>query len=208
MACCLFASVGLSSTVFWDGGGNGTDWHDPLNWSGHSVPTLTNDVVIDLPGTNVTVTIASSSVSIRSLQCQESLDVSGGNLTVTGGSAVIAGSLIVVSNRSLTATGTNASLTATGPTEVSGASLYALNGATLSLPQLASYRHTGGNGYDRVLQASGAGSVLDLSGVTNVVGSTNFYTDLSIQALAGGRVDLSGVREMTLPGTSYYQRGI
>src|ERR1017187_8049809 len=111
MASCLFAGVGLSSTVYWDGGGNGTNWNDPLNWSGHVVPAPTNDVVIDVSDTNITVTIVSN-VTIRSVQCQESLFVAAGSLTVTNGNSVIAGSLTVANGCSLTASGMTLTLTA------------------------------------------------------------------------------------------------
>src|SRR5690349_10625040 len=42
------------AAVSWDGGGNGTSWSDPLNWSTNSLPGLNDDVLIDVPG-NVTI---------------------------------------------------------------------------------------------------------------------------------------------------------
>ncbi len=41
-----------------------------------------------------------------------------------------------------------------------------------------------------------AGSVLDLSHVTSITGGTNWNSDLTIEAVAGGRIDLAGVQQI------------
>ena len=38
----------LLSTVYWDGGGDGTSWSDPKNWSADVLPGVTDDVTIDV----------------------------------------------------------------------------------------------------------------------------------------------------------------
>ena len=51
-----FATAGYAATIQWDGGGDGTNWNQALNWVGDVAPSATNDVVIDVPGTNITIT--------------------------------------------------------------------------------------------------------------------------------------------------------
>ncbi|MEO1448358.1 MAG: hypothetical protein AAFV07_02460, partial [Bacteroidota bacterium] len=39
----------------WDGGGDGINWHDPINWEEDRLPTLMDRAIVDLPGTEVVV---------------------------------------------------------------------------------------------------------------------------------------------------------
>ncbi|NOS71815.1 MAG: hypothetical protein HOP33_18035, partial [Verrucomicrobia bacterium] len=82
------------------------------------------------------------------------------------------------------------------------ASLNVSGGSVLSLPALRSYLKDGCAG--TTLQASGAGSVLALPALTNLVAATpSVYgcAGLSVQALAGGQVLLTSL--MNLDGTVY-----
>ena len=63
----------LLTAVSWDGGGDGVNWTDPVNWSGNLVPVSADDVVIDVPGT-ISVTMASGTPTIRSLTCRREPD--------------------------------------------------------------------------------------------------------------------------------------
>jgi filamentous hemagglutinin family protein len=76
----------LSLAIFWDGGGSDGLWLTPANWSGDALPVSTDDVTIGaLAGT---VTLASGTHSINSLQCDASLVVSGGaSLTLSNSSS-------------------------------------------------------------------------------------------------------------------------
>ncbi|HSL32826.1 MAG TPA: Ig-like domain-containing protein, partial [Candidatus Limnocylindrales bacterium] len=76
----------LAGLVDWDGGGDGADWNDPLNWSGDVLPGPTSHVIIDLAG--ATVTHASGVTSILSLNTFEALDLSGGSISVATTSTV------------------------------------------------------------------------------------------------------------------------
>ena len=40
----------LFAAVHWDGGGNGSDWSDPINWNTNQVPTANDDVTINVGG--------------------------------------------------------------------------------------------------------------------------------------------------------------
>ncbi|MGH2541635.1 MAG: hypothetical protein ACRDIB_02480, partial [Ardenticatenaceae bacterium] len=51
----FFSEEVAADTVYWDGGGDGSSWHDPFNWNPNTMPGATQHVVIDVPG-DVTVT--------------------------------------------------------------------------------------------------------------------------------------------------------
>ena len=81
-------------------------------------------------------------------------------------------------------------------TNIDGANLYVSGGAVLSLPGVTSYRAGCAN---VTWEASGAGSILQLAGLTTLQGASCGGT-LSIQALSGGQVLLSNVA--TIPSNS------
>ncbi|MEI7580129.1 MAG: hypothetical protein WCJ58_08965, partial [bacterium] len=64
--------VKASVTITWDGGGNGTSWSDPLNWSTNVVPVSTDEVLI---ATAATVNITEP-ITVKSLI----IGVPGGNV--------------------------------------------------------------------------------------------------------------------------------
>ena len=71
----------LLSTVSWDGGGADLLWHNPLNWSGDTLPGLSDDVLIDVPNGDVIVEILDD-VTVRSILGLEGLDIRTATLTV------------------------------------------------------------------------------------------------------------------------------
>ena len=81
--------------------------------------------------------------------------------------------------------------------DINGGSVLVSQGSTLSLPLVLSYEHTGTG--RTVLQAKDQGSVLDLSKMVTIVGSNNVVTTVAIEALSGGKLDLSSVREIVDP---------
>src|SRR5262249_2705967 len=88
----------------WTGGGDGTNWMDPANWSGNALPGANDDVFIDLPVGNASVQLGGGAqVSIHSFALDENLTLSdsasislavgatvsvhgNGTLTLAGGS--------------------------------------------------------------------------------------------------------------------------
>ena len=79
-----------------------------------------------------------------------------------------------------------------GATSIDGTSLYANNGATLSLPNVTGYTEYNNN--SPTFQAYDAGSEIDLPGLTGLSGMDNW---LYIDARQGGEVDLSQVASIT-----------
>ena len=66
----------LLAIVNWDGGGDGTNWADPLNWDTDSVPTLADDVIINVAGSPL-VRIVNSSQAVNSVMSSEALEIFG-----------------------------------------------------------------------------------------------------------------------------------
>ncbi len=122
-AACPLLRAG---TVTWIGGSG--DWADATKWSGGSLPGPNDDAVIDTSNGSITVTI-SGTVQVASIQCQETLLLSGG--AIQGASVTIGGdgSLVVQS-------GTLDGVTLNGILDVgstyNGANLTVTNGLVLN----------------------------------------------------------------------------
>ena len=159
----------LLSNVAWTGNGDGTSWTDASNWSDDAVPTASDDVTIDLSG-NPTIEITSGTQSVNSLSSTDLISISGGSLSVAANSTISGG--LTMTGGSLTASGSGVSLTVTGTTTVSGGSLFAENGASVSLTQLTSYA---GSNTTTTLEATGAGSTLTLANLATVTEGFNNY---------------------------------
>ncbi|MEK7678033.1 MAG: hypothetical protein AAB676_19550, partial [Verrucomicrobiota bacterium] len=132
----FLASVSMtnlwSATVTWDAGGSDKSWHNPQNWAGDIVPGSTDDVVVQTSNLQLEVR---SSVTIRGL-----------NL----GNGV-----------SLIAQGSGIRFTATSNAIIDGASISALQGATVSLPELTRYDLPEARSSYALWKADGPGSVLE-----------------------------------------------
>ena len=77
----------LLSTVTWNGGGNGTNWSDPLNWDGNILPGAADDVTINF----VTNTIVhdSGTDTVNNLTTNHLWEPAGGTLSVVTTTQVI-----------------------------------------------------------------------------------------------------------------------
>jgi hypothetical protein len=176
----------LLAAVFWDGGGNGTSWEDPLNWSNNLLPTAADDVTIDVAG-SPNITLSSGLQSIHSLVLAESLSVNGGTLAVAT-SAALTGSLTV--NGGTIANGTWDSTGGTfqaGSSTASTLNAVALNGDLL-LPGGANLRIVGG------LTLGAAGRVR-LTGA-----SANSLGFVGSQTLVSGTISLENTAALGFVG--------
>ncbi len=127
-----------AGTVYWVAAGSGA-WSNPNNWSTGRIPIQFEDVVIDVPGGEQTITISGDYV-VRSLQSSESLVVTSGSLTVKADSYVD-GTLQLEENTALTVTGSGVDFTANSHTWIDGATLNALQGSSLHLPLVTSFEN-------------------------------------------------------------------
>jgi hypothetical protein len=97
----------LLAAIWWDGGGDGVNWRDPINWSGDNLPQWGDDATIDVPGEATIVHATAWVERLRTLTCAESLVLIGGeistdvswlqtgSLTVAGATVSGAGNLII-----------------------------------------------------------------------------------------------------------------
>ena len=187
----------LLSNVSWTGSGDGKSWTDPSNWSDDAVPAASDNVTINL-SSNPTIQITTGNQAVQSVTSTDPISISGGSLAVTANSTLSGG--LTMTGGSLTASGSSVTLSVTGTTTVSGASLTAESGATLSLPQLTSYSNPAGSS-SNVLEATGTGSTLNLPALTSLGTLQNW---LYIQANQGGHTLLPALDALA-SNSSYLQ---
>jgi hypothetical protein len=180
---CLFACLvaGHAAVINWSGADDGTNFNNPTNWIGNVVPGPFDDAVITSgAGSGIVVT---SSVTVLSIQCSKAFSVSNGVFAVTAGSSQISGAFTLASGMALQAGGAGTSFTASGPVSADDANFYVSDGAVVALPNLANYTKSCNGAYWTV---TGAGSVLNLPGLTNFNGAACSFP--AIQAQAGGQL--------------------
>jgi hypothetical protein len=198
----------LLALVTWDGGGGDDRWENAANWTGDAVPGATDDAQIDVTGSLRTIVIDTTSVTVRSLNSQENLQVKGtGNFSIDsqaalGTTSIIAGGLLLAPSRSLTVAGSGTNVQFVGVSNIDGGSLLVSAGGSLDLPGVASYTKSSVDGTDSLLQANGAGSVIEMRNLLNI--TVNFDSNIIVNATGGGTVNLSKLDTVTFPGD---QRG-
>jgi hypothetical protein len=166
-------------------------WTVGSNWSTGAVPTSNEAVIIDVPGATPTITISSGNQSVLYITASDPLSITGGSLSVAAYSTI--GDGLSMTGGSLVASGAGTVLAVTGTTAVSGASLYAEGGATLSLSQLTTYTNSTAS---TMLEATGTGSVLSLPDLTSIT-DTSEFVETDVEALAGGDVELPLVTQIS-----------
>lgn len=82
----------LFAAVSWDGGGDGSSWNDPNNWSGDSTPADNDNVTI--AAGSPTIVLSGASEQVATLTCSRQLAISGTLLTVTSSATLNALSAI------------------------------------------------------------------------------------------------------------------
>lgn len=73
----------LLANVVWDGGGDGVNWGDPLNWNTNLLPGAGDDVTVAAGPTAVQFWV--ESVHIRTLIAGRTIQVNGGSISATMG---------------------------------------------------------------------------------------------------------------------------
>ena len=76
----MFESRLYLAAVAWDGGGDGSRWSDPLNWSNDGLPGEADDMTIDFGGNNVQHDAGFDTV--HSLITTNPFELAGGTLHV------------------------------------------------------------------------------------------------------------------------------
>ena len=124
----------------------------------------------------------------------------GVDLLYDGSGTLPLGSLRSVTDGRVTASGVSVALPLLA--DADGSSLFATGGGKLSLPALRGYNEGSVVSPQVVtLQATGAGSVLDLGGLQSITNGTLYGSLLEIQALSGGTVDLHNALRIVDPSS-------
>jgi len=207
-----------AATIQWDGGGDGSSWHDRLNWVGDVLPGATDDVIINVPDSNAVIkfTASSGTRTVRSIVSDEAFELSGGSLMVSSGASELR-STCSLTGGTLTATGAGTTLVVTGATTIQNTNINAQNGAIATFqmatslsnvnlaasgggqilfPVVTSY--AGWNQADNTIQATGTGSRIDLGQLTTLVGGGTDpdypypWRYVYLKVLDGGELKVSG----------------
>lgn len=180
----LMAQFSRAATITWTAGSG--DWGVAANWNSNAVPGP-GDIALIPSGPAITVTHSSNYDTIQSVQCSQNLVLTGGTLTVTAGSSTVSGSLAVNNGSTLEASG--ASLTCSGSATADDGNFYVSGGGSISLPTLQNYTKEC-NGANWTV--TGAGSILSLTGLTNITGEVCSFPTIQIEA--GGQLQMPNVR--------------
>ena len=131
-----------------------------------------------------------------------------GQMTVSGsatqfmilGNVQVGGDLDLHPGMTLIATGGDASLSVTGNVELEGVDLRAVDGAVISFPAVTEIQHQSVDFNDDLyIEAQGAGSRIELDGVTTITGGTHRGADVFVFAHEGGVISLSNVETVMDP---------
>ncbi len=185
--------------VYWRASGTGsvlelpglTNLTEPTCYDALTIQGLSGGEVI--LGNVITIEAANGSVSVQADGSNSLVNLSGLatnlsalSLEASGGGGVDLSSLAVSGNMNLTLNSGGFISTAQF-TNIDDASFYVTGGEVLALPGVTAEHPACGS---MTWKASGAGSVLDLPGLTNLT-EPACYDALTIQALSGGQVILS-----------------
>jgi len=145
--------------------------------------------------------LTSFSSSFGRLQASNGGAIQNGNLTSLAGvdlpldgvSTIATDQIASYTDGSMTVSG--GSFTLSNLTDLDDANVTVEGGTSLCLPGITSYTHDHtANG--RTLEATGAGSTLDLANLATVMASGGDFDSLYFEALAGGSVNLSALAQL------------
>jgi len=158
-ATVLLATALNAPAQDWDAGGDGTSWHDPTNWAGNTVPTLTNLVRINLAGGS-DVIITNTAVADRFIIGQgaagiQKLTINSGSLSTDSTTDHRIGQ---TSEGWLTMNGGTLTLTNGGYTSDAGGRLI-INGGSVSIGRPSSV----GTGSAGFLEINGSSATFNVS---------------------------------------------
>ena len=117
--------------------------------------------------------------------------LSGLTLTLDGTGSFPASQLASFTNGTINITGGTSSFAAL--TDLDGSNVTISGGAALNLSALTSYTGAAASEVNTTLEATGAGSVLDLSNLTTLSSTLGVDSGVAVEALAGGNVNLPGL---------------
>ena len=156
-------------------------------------------------GASVTITI-SGDVVVKSLNSSNSIVLSPNTtLRLTSSTSTISGNFLA-ERAELRIEGTGTQFSALGSANINAGSLIATDGAKILLPTVSSYSLLAAQSLVAVIRSEGSDSLIELPNVTAVTGSTEPYTNLKVESLAGGRVNMSRLNSVTDPAVGNTDR--
>jgi hypothetical protein len=172
----------LLAAVSWDGGGDGTNWGDPLNWSGNAIPLPADDVTINVAG-SPTIHLGTS-YNIHSLNNAETLNIHAGpNSFITLALEAASTNTGTIDFDIPTAGGY------AGTLSIPGTATFSNSGIIRSTAAASSFARITGSGSTAFTNAAG-GSIQVVTGQFEV--STSSFTQSgSITAAAGASLTVS-----------------
>ncbi len=165
------------------------------------ITSMTNGrvVVSNTPESFTALTNASGTQFIIngvSVDLSNVVNASGSQFTINA-AAINLGNVTDLSHGSVTLTG-GGTANLSKASNIDGASFFVSGGVTLALPAATNYNHAAtANDQYRTFQASGTGSLLDLGNLTSITNGTAYDSNIVIEALNGGTVDLHSVSQMS-----------
>ena len=208
----------MLSAVFWSGGGDGINWTDVNNWSGHALPAVADDVTINAAA-GVAVRLASGTQSIHSLTSTNPITLIGGTLavgttaqlsadltlsggTVYGGSFTTSGSKLIITSGG----GTLAGVTVNGPLDLTGGSVSAAVTGGLTLNGTATFGYDARLYFNGTQTLGGAGTVL-FQNVASSDPGLQANTDGMTLTLGPGVTVRGGTNHSARVGSTYWGGG-
>ncbi|MEA2238059.1 MAG: fibronectin-binding autotransporter adhesin [Thermoanaerobaculia bacterium] len=136
LAMVAVSSSAFCATVTWDAGGGDDNWSNPLNWTGDSLPTSSDDVVITTGGPGTVLLDQNATVKSINVLAGVTFHVQAGwVLTVSNPSTINTGAVLRIENSTFTGTGdllVQGSVVLDGGT-LAGSGLLYIDGGTMEV---------------------------------------------------------------------------
>jgi hypothetical protein len=176
----------LLAAITWDGGGDGVNWTNALNWSTDVLPGPDDDATINIAA-NPTIQLNVAGLqSIRSLVCAEGLQISNSAELRLAVASSITGSFTLSGNGTLSGTG---DLTLAGPSTWSGGTMSGA-GRTI-VPAGQTMTLSGAKVLSRPLEVAGTANH-NATGNPQLTFGDNTGADGTLLILTGGVFNFDG----------------
>ena len=177
----------LLSAVAWVGAGDGVNWTDPNNWSGHALPAAADDVSIGAGFSKLQ--LASGTQTINSLTSASPFALAGGTLAVA---------TTFQTSANLTLSGGTLSSSVGGTMTVAG--LFTWSGGTLSVSSTTAQGgidfHGGGSDFlsgGTLTNAAGASATIGATGNVSLnLGNGATFVNAGTLTASDGGIDYNG----------------
>ena len=135
--------------------------------------------------------------SASSINTSALATLTDGLIDFTGPSTYVVANITNLTHTTVKVAGAGRTIVFPKAATIDGANFYVSGGASLSLPVATSYNHAPTSPLqNRYFQATGSSSVLSLAGLKSITNGTSYFSQIYVDALSGGVIDLSGVTQI------------